>query len=219
MRPEVKNRLTGATLHASLCGNQSPRYYHLMSSTGVPIWVPLLVALIGTLSTIAGVWISSHSARTVSNNSDERTSELEKEKFIRDEVRATNKELRDAAGAFLAEAREYIHGVQDNYQVIADGPLERGQKYLERNSQRRIDFKPVYATYWQIAFISREPVSSAAKSLLEATRAFDYQYIEGSDMGALSETSFEQLRTKHIAARSSFYAKVKAGLDTRPGVD
>ena len=211
--PGIKQaQLADISKSPQLAFGASNHYHQWMTSTGVPVWVPLLVAVIGTLSTVAAVWISARNARVVSIDSDNRRVGLEQRQFERNEVRADQKDLRTAACAFLAEAREYIHGVQDNYREISASSGRLGESVLKQGSLQRIDFKPVYTTYWQIVFVSDKSVSSAARDLLEATRAFDYQYIEGSDQPVLTKSGFEQLRFNHTDARGTFYRAVKTAL-------
>ncbi len=176
-------------------------------SSLTPWWFTLVVGIIALGNGVVAVVISTRSNRNIAETSDMNRADLEQQKFDRDEQRADRDELRIAAGTFLGEARTYIHSVQDRHRLILPPPGQ--EPYLEVKSETRADFRPVYNAYWQVALISTGPVNQSAKALLEASRAFDYQYMDGPEYPVMTAVTFDDLRKVHVAARGVFYRAVK----------
>lgn len=185
-------------------------YLHEMGFTtaSAPWWfVAALAGGLTIVSTTTGAMISFWSTRA----SDNRKSESERS--VRDaeaESRARDA-LRDAAAAMLVEARQVVRDFRDCFRPV---PVAEGnRRFIATEQAARVNVREVYKAYWNLVLLGDEQVDSAARELLDATRAFDLP-VSAGEVSPLDSSEFSVAYTRHIAARRALVrvAKPKVGL-------
>jgi hypothetical protein len=170
------------------------------TASSAPWWfVAALAGGLTVVSTVSGALIAFLSTSA----SDRRKATQDREKLDREEHRLDNRDLREAVARFLVETRGFVRAYFDSHTGTVQSPGSAAV-YVTKPTHRPVDIRPAYEAYWQVVFLSDNEIAHAARTLLDATRAFDRGSVHGT--GTIEDLSVDQahaLWASHADARGA----------------